>query len=282
MAIIYSDTDSCYYQTFTTDKESAVEIADAVANGINDSFKDFMREAFLCTPGYDDLIKAARELVGERALFQAKKKYVIKVVDLEGATVNKLKSMGSEVKKSDTPKVIQNFLKQVLQQILDGKSYQELEKFINESRYGLLRNSVSDSDLISIGVSKAVNNLDKFYEEWKAKEKSGLGRAKLPGHVRASVNYNEMALEYEGAGASLINSGDKVLIYYLVKNDRNLESIAIPAEMTKFPPWFSKFKIDVKKTEQKMIDSKLEGIFSALGQEVPTPYGTHLKSVLVF
>jgi len=278
-AILASDTDSVYFKTMTSNKEDAIKIADETANTINKSFQEFMKDAFLCNEGYNDLIKTVREIVGIRGLFQAKKKYIIKVVDQEGKSTDKLKAMGSEIKKSDTPKVIQKFLKDVLGMVLDGKSYEELEIFVNDSRKTLLKN---DKKLIEIGVARTVNKLDMKYDEWTRLEKTGKKRVNLPGHVRASINYNEYAQKMEGRGAKLLKSGDKVLIFYLKPNVEGFKSIAISSDMTKFPKWFDNFIIDKITTETKMIDAKLEGIFSAMGHDVPTFQGTLLNKLLVY
>lgn len=270
---------SCYFKTFATNKDDAIATANLVADGVNQSFIEFMQNAFNCQPGFDDLIKAGREIVGSRGLFQAKKKYVIKVVDQEGFAVNKLKSQGSEIKKADTPKIIQEFLKTTVDMILDGKSYDEIATYVNEQRKLLLRKK---ENMFALGVAKQVNNLDKFYAEYVQFEKSGIRKAKLPGHVRASINYNELLNIYD-TGAKAIQSGDKVLIYYVKPNQFKIESIALPADLLRFPKWFEdNFSVDVNKTEDKMFDNKLSGIFKALGKDVPTPQTVLINNLLEF
>lgn len=283
-AIIYGDTDSCYYKCIgASNKQEAIAIADAAAEGVNETFPTFMKEAFNCQPEFDNLIKAGREIVGSRGLFQAKKKYIIKVVDLEGNEVNKMKSMGSEIKKADTPKVIQKFLKQTVDMILDGVGYDTVAEFINSQRKLLLKKNTAA--VFSMGVAKQANNVEKFSAEYQnpgtMRSASG-SKVAIPGHVRASLNYNFLLDKFD-RGAKLIKSGDKVLVFYLKKNEYNFESIAFPAEMTKFPEWFNLyFKVDITKTEEKMFDSKLEGIFSALGKDVPSPQSVLTNSILSF
>lgn len=281
--VIYGDTDSGYFLTYATNKNEAVEIADTVAEGVNASFPGFMINSFGCQkPDFHNLIKAGREIVGIRGLFQAKKKYMIKVVDIEGVETDKMKSMGSEIKKADTPKPIQKFLKSVVDMILNGSEFNEVEKFVNDERKRLFSKK-QYYDIISLGVARSANNLESQYEDFKKIEKAGKGRVRLPGHIRASVMYNELALDQEGPSAKLIQSGDKVKVFYLHKNQFNVKSIAFPSDITKFPTWFSEnFKVDVPLTEQKMIDAKLEGIFNAWGFEVPTIQGAFIKTIIDF
>lgn len=282
-AVIYGDTDSCYYNTFTNNIDDAIAVADATAEGVNDSFPQFMREAFNCQPEFDNLIKAGREIVGRRGLFQAKKKYIIKVVDMEGKRVDKLKSQGSEIKKADTPKVIQAFLKHTVDMILDGKDYDTLAEYVNSQRATILKKGVN---VFSLGVAKQVNNLDKYTAEYNAPgtfRSANGGKLTIPGHARAACNFNAVQEQFD-KGAKPIRSGDKVLIYYLAKNQYEFKAIGIPAEATRFPDWFAdNFRIDKKKTEDRMFDSKLSGVFfAAFKREVPTPQSVLTNSLLEF
>ena len=282
-AILLSDTDSCYFKTGASNKEEAVEIADETAAQVNAMFPDFMRRSFNCQPGHDTLIKAGREIVGSKGLFlNAKKKYTIKVVNLDGFDIpeGKLKTVGSEMKKADTPKVIQDFLKDMMNLILDGADYEKIEEFINRQR-GVLIRAVKDP--IALGVSKQINNLDSKYAEWQQTEKVGKGKVNLPGHVRAAINYNELATEFEPGVAKLLRAGDKGIIFYLQPNERGIKTIAFPADTDRFPAWFDEnFKLDKRLTEDKMIDAKLKRVFEALRWEIPTPQKTFVKTILKF
>lgn len=280
-AVIYGDTDSCYYKTFAANKAEAIEAADLAAAELNAAFPQFMRDAFNCQEGFDTLIEAGREVVGVRGLFQTKKKYMIKVVDLEGMEVDKLKTQGSEIKKADTPKIIQEFLKKTVDMILGGESYDDVAEFVCDQRKHILKGS----NVFSLGVAKQVNNLDAFLAEYNnpGSMRTADGRKlTIPGHVRAALNYNRL-LELFDKGAKTVKSGDKVAVYYVKKNQYGFDSIGIPSDLTRFPKWFTEnFTVDRKLTEQKMFDNKLEGIFEALGKDVPSPQSMHTNSILEF
>ncbi|MEM2159628.1 MAG: DNA polymerase domain-containing protein [Candidatus Nitrosotenuis sp.] len=287
-SIIYGDTDSAYFNTFADNKEDAIVIADSVAEEVNLSFPAFMEEAFFCKPDYVNYIKASREIVGKSGLFQAKKKYTIKIVDLEGNAVSKIKSMGSEIKKSDTPKVVQNFLKETVDLILEGHSYQELENFINSKRETMFRN-IDPNESIKMGIAKAANKVEYFTQVYKAElNKTPIKNEKnrkitVPGHIRAAINYNLLAQEHEGVSAVQIKSGDKVLVFYLKGNHHEWNSIAIPSDFDKFPKWLlEEVSIDLKTTETKMIDAKLVGVFAAWGYPVPTMQSAFLNAHVVW
>lgn len=281
---IYSDTDSAYVKIDGNPKqEEAIIIADTATVELNSTFKSFMQSAFSCRPGYDEYIVAGREIVARRMLLQAKKKYMAKVVDLEGFAVDKMKSMGSEIKKADTPKIIRSFLKTTVDMILAGEQYDDVAKFINTQRKTLLKDP---NNVFALGVAKQVNNMDKFLIEYRTPgtlKNPDTGRTiAVPGHVRASLNYNDLLQIFEKGGKE-IRSGDKVLIYQVKANQFGYDTVAIPAEMTKFPGWMiENFVIDVALTEQKMFDNKLSGIFSALGRDVPSPQSMLFQSLVQF
>lgn len=292
--IIYGDTDSCYFMTRASNYDEAVAIADEIAEQTNASFPQFMAESFNCTDGRECLIKAAREVVAESGLFLlAKKKYTLKVVNLDGVDLRakpKLKSMGSEIKKADTPKAVQQFLKGLMDLVLAGKSYDDLEKFVNSSRGTLIRDN---KDVLTLGVAKQINNLDNFHAAWlRAGKKDGkvmmakdnvIVPTNVPGHVRAAINYNELVQYYQSTNDKLLHSGDKGIIFYLKPNQHKFKAIAFPADMMHLPAWFTEnFKIDLRVTEEKMIDSKVAGIFEAMRLQTPTPQTAYLNSVFTF
>lgn len=281
-AVKYADTDSGVFVTLCDNKEDAIQAADLVRDIINKAFPEFMETAFNCQPNFKNYIRAAREVVAVRGLLQGKKKYMLKVVDMGGITVDKMKVQGSEIKKADTPKIIQKFLKKMVDMILDGEEYEKVATFVNDQRRSILRKK---ENLILLGVAKQVNNLDKYTAEYVApgtiRTETG-GKLTIPGHVRAACNYNSL-LQIFDKGSKLVSSGDKVLIYYVKPNQFDFKAVGIPAELTKFPTWFEEnFVVDVKTTEQKMFDLKLKGIFSALGKEVPTPQSVLTSSLLSF
>ena len=109
--------------------------------------------------------------MGYRFVLTRKKKYTIKVINLDGydLEVPKLKTMGSEMKKADTPKdLFREFLKELLNQILDSCDYATVEEFVNSQRGKLVRKI---KDPISLGAAKQINNLDAKYAEWQRTEK---------------------------------------------------------------------------------------------------------------
>lgn len=277
-AIIYGDTDSVYFATLVDDEETAIAIADIVGVGVNDSFPPFMQQAFLARDDFKDGIQCGREIVGKRAIFQAKKRYVIWVIDDEGEKKDKLKAMGSEIKKSDTPKPIQKFLKNVIDQLMRVGDEKAIEKYVNDFRETIFK----PETLFSIGITRGVNNLEKYYKEYCLIEKTGKGKVRIPGHVRAAINHNEQIIATGDKYTAPIQSGDKVKVYYLKPNEMGYTSICISGDATDFPPWWDKIEVDLEDMEFRLIDKKLGHTFTAIGWDVPTLQNSLTSDFLEF
>ena len=99
-----------------------------------------MNKAFGISIEAGQIIKATREIVATRGLFIKKKRYGILVYDEEGnrKDVNgepgKLKAMGLDLKRSDTPEFMQRFLEEILFDVLNRKERAEIFSKIKDFR----------------------------------------------------------------------------------------------------------------------------------------------------
>jgi len=149
-AVIYGDTDSVYFSAWPSlkkeveegrmewSKEICVQLYDTIADSVNESFPGFMERAFHCPRDMGSLIKGGRELVAEKGLFIKKKRYAVLIYDLEGNRLDthgkpgKVKAMGLDLKRSDTPKVVQDFLSELLLKVLTGSKKEEIYNRVRE------------------------------------------------------------------------------------------------------------------------------------------------------
>ena len=120
-SIIYGDTDSVYFSAWPAVKEEVeagrmewnkdicLQVYDGIADQVNESFPAFMERACHCPREMGAIIKGGRELVAEKGLFIKKKRYAVLIYDLEGNRLDKdgkpgkVKAMGLDLKRSDTP-----------------------------------------------------------------------------------------------------------------------------------------------------------------------------------
>ena len=146
-AIIYGATDSCYFSAWPIlkaeiesgamewNEETCIQLYDSIAEQVNESFPAYMESAFHSPREMGEIIKGGREVVASKGLFITKKRYAVMIVDLEGRRLDvngkagKVKAMGLDLKRSDTPKVIQDFLSEVLYDTLTGPTREEIIPF---------------------------------------------------------------------------------------------------------------------------------------------------------
>jgi DNA polymerase elongation subunit (family B) len=274
-AIIYGDTDSTYFKTYATTAEQAIKIADAVAAKVNDSYPEFMRTSFLCTPGYDNIIKAGREIVSDRGIFVEKKRYILHVADKEGKRTDELKVMGLDTKKTSLPKVVGEKLNGFIEAYLKGEDWDTIALQIIQYKDDL-RNS---ENILDIGLPRGIKNVDKYTTEYEVNGDN----ARLPGHVAAAIHYNLTVKKYNDKDSVPITSGMKIKVFYLKGNHGKFKSIAIPTDTTVAPPWFLKdFTVDYDAHIERLVDNPLANIIKAIGKEVPTPHLMRLHTAWEF
>lgn len=273
-SIAYGDTDSCYFKTNAEHllqdgysksevEDMAIKIADNVGKKVNASFNDFCRKAFLIQPDFENIVKCSREAVAKRGIFVAKKRYVLKLIDLDGYRTDKLKAMGLEMKKTTTPKHIQKFLADVVNMILNGDhEWLEIEDFIIDFR----TKTMNSDQILEWGLPKGVQKVESYYEQYKINNKT-----RLPGHVSATIFFNLCIKEYNDVENMPIVSGTKIKVFYLNEKIGRFKSIALPTDLVEIPQWFhDNYTIDKDKHQIRLIDNNLEKIFTAIGREVPT------------
>jgi DNA polymerase elongation subunit (family B) len=275
-AVIYGDTDSCYFSAYTTLKkdiekglvpwtrESVVELYDTISETVNDTFPKFMQDAFHVPKTRGEVIKAGREIVASKGLFITKKRYAVLYYDKEGKRADvdgkpgKIKAMGLDLKRSDTPVVIQDFLSEVLTKVLNGISKDEILNFIADFRTEFKTRPGWEK-----GSPKRANNIT----EYAAKEKKA-GRANMPGHVRASLNWNTLKRMFDDKYSMNIVDGMKVIVCKVKDNPMAYTSVAYPVDELRLPQWFKDLPFDDSLMEQTVIDEKLENLIGVLEWDI--------------
>lgn len=272
-SIVYGDTDSVYFKTnaeaFTDlskdeQLEVSIKIADEIGKKADESFDHFCNEAFCIQPHHQHIIKCDREVVAKRGIFVTKKRYVLKLIDLDGYRCDKLKAMGLEMKKTTTPKIIRTFLEDVVNMILDGeKSWLDIENFIVDYR----KKVRSEFPLLEIGLPKGVKKVELYTDAYRLEGE----KARLPGHVAAAIHYNECLKQFGDKENAPITSGSKIKVFYLTQKYGKFKSIAFPTDFEETPKWFDE-NFECKRTdhEQRLIDNNLKIIFNAIDRIVPT------------
>lgn len=274
-SVIYGDTDSVYFETHAQNKEDAILIADSVSKKTNETFDDFMRDTFLCTEGFDTIIKAGREVVADRGIFVDKKRYVLHVVDNEGVATDKLKVMGLDTKKTTLPPEVSKCLNRFVERLLKGEDWDVIATDIVQYKEDLM----NTNELMSIGLPKGVKRVEYYTEQDKI---YGTG-ARLPGHVAASIFYNQCLETYNDKDSLPITSGMKIKVFYLTQTYGRFKSIAIPTDAQHVPEWFSEhFEVNKDMHLERLVDKPLNNIIKAIGKETPSKQSLMVDELLDF
>ena len=272
-AIIYGDTDSCYFSAWPTlkqeenvannwTKETAIEIYDQIADDVNNSFPQFMQQAFHCPTKNGSIIRAVRELVADRGLFITKKKYAVNIIDKEGkrkdvnGKTGEIKAMGLDLKRADTPKYVQEFLMEILKMTLGGSNRETIVERIKNFKI-MLR----DQSSWTKGSPKAVNKLSWYAQQ---EERAKNGKVNMPGHVRASINWNLLRKMNGDKYSQEILDGTKVVVCKLKPNLLKMTSIAYPTDENRLPEWFRELPFDDDEMERILVDEKIENLLGGL------------------
>jgi DNA polymerase elongation subunit (family B) len=281
-AIIYGDTDSCYFTAWPVikkeveegrmewNKETCIALYDSLADQVNDSFPGFMEQAFHCPRDMGGLIKAGREIVADRGLFITKKRYAVNIIDLEGkrldtnGALGKTKVMGLDLKRSDTPKVIQDFLLEVLNLALSGQEKDKVIERIREFKYEFM-----DRPGWEKGSPKRVNNLTKY-----AAEEERQGRANMPGHVRAALNWNNLRRMNSDNYSMQIVDGMKTIVCKLKTNPLGWTSIGYPTDEQRLPEWFKQLPFDDGLMEATVVDQKIDNLLGVMNWDLASATNT--------
>jgi DNA polymerase elongation subunit (family B) len=281
-AIHYSDTDSAYfsayhifkdqplYKNFEWSCERVIELYDLIAEATNEAFPAFMQTTFHTSLEKGAIIKGGRELVASMALFIKKKKYAALIYDLDGKRQDidgkpgKLKVMGLDLKRSDTPRVMQQFLEKILMGLLTGRSQADLFADIREfraifkTRPGWEKGSPMKVANLSVHAKR--NHLNSLTEMRNEPAK----KVATPWHVQASLNWNLLCEMNKDRHALRITDSARIVVCKLLNNSYGMTAIGYPIDETHLPQWFRDLPFDHAEMENKIIDKKLDNLVGVL------------------
>jgi len=174
-------------------------------------------------------------------------------LDTEGKP-GKIKAMGLDLKRSDTPVIIQLFLSDILEQVLQGAERADIiEKILK------FKHEFKERPGWEKGTPKRVNNLTKY-----TKEEKRLGKANMPGHVRAGMNWNTMRRMNSDNYSINIVDGMKIIVCKLKANPMGWTSIGYPTDEQHIPKWFKELPFDDTAMEETVVDQKVDNLLAVL------------------
>jgi len=273
--IIASDTDSIYvsfdelvrksFNGRTVSTEKVISFLDSVAKKklepfIDKSYKDLAEYV----KAYAQKMEMKREIIADKGIWTAKKRYILNVHDNEGVRYKEpqLKIMGIEAVKSSTPEPCRDKIKEALRVIINSDEL-ELNKFIQDFRKDFMN---MDPELIAY--PRSCNGVKKW------SDKSNVFKKGTPMHVKGALLYNHLLNRNKISHKfPFIQEGDKIKFLQLRKP--NILQSNVISFMTKLPREFDlKETIDYDIMFDKSFVEPLTFILDSIGWNIDRSYGT--------
>ena len=211
----YADTDSTYITLGNLDKETLknetrLQTVDRLDNYcttsiepvINECCEDLSRYLNVYTPK----ISFKREVIADRGIWIAKKRYALNVYNAEGVTYDppKLKILGMEIVRSSTPAPVRVALKEAVSIALT-KDESTLKAYVQDLEKKWHKLNPED-----IAFPRGINGLKEYSDS------SSIFRKGTPIHVRGALIYNHL-IASKGLEKKYqpIQEGDKIKFLYL-------------------------------------------------------------------
>lgn len=214
--VVASDTDSVYLRLGNLvrsvmpneeDKEKIINFLNkscekVIQPFINEKFEELSR----MMNAYENRMVMEREVIADRGIWTAKKRYMLNVWDSEGVRYSdpKMKIMGIETTRSSTPMIVREKLKKAISMVL-REDNDKLVDFIEEFREEFF--SLPPED---VAFPRSCNGIGEYHDE-KTIYKKG-----TPIAVKGSLIYNEMLSRRKVQKKyRFIMEGDKIRFLYL-------------------------------------------------------------------
>lgn len=263
--IIAMDTDSMYLRLgeFVKDvpEASKTKYLDWLAETkIQPEIKKSYERLAKVMNAYKNVMQMNRENIYKKAIWKAKKMYILNVVDEEGIQHDppKLKMMGVETVRSSIPEVCRDALKSCYKIIMNQEN-DALIAYLED-----FRKKYEEFSFGEISSPRSVNGITKYSDPDSIYKKG------TPIHVRGTLLYNHL-LRTQQLTYPKIYEGDKIKFVYLsMPNPIQSDTIASPGYL---PEEFGIDKyIDRQKQYEKTFLKPLQSITDVIGWKVEESY----------
>jgi DNA polymerase elongation subunit (family B) len=216
--VIASDTDSVYvnlgplvHMVYGQKSETKIEtIVDFVNKACTEKFEPFIDKSYQELADYmnafDQKMQMKREVIANKGIWTAKKRYILNVYDSEGVRFAepKLKMMGIEAVKSSTPMSCRDKIKESLKIVMNGNEA-DFQLFVEAFKQEFKTLPFED-----IAFPRGVSELSKYMSSSELYSKG------TPMHVRGAIMFNSFLKKYKLTKKyQLIQDGDKTKFCYM-------------------------------------------------------------------
>jgi len=276
--IVTSDTDSLFIQCkgllearhpdidFTNQEDvikKILVIANELQSMANKFIGEFARDAFNLGEDTQHYFELKQEVVLDRGYFAGKRRYAQHIVNKEGVPTDELDVKGLDLMKSNFPPLFKKFGEHIINEIMFGKSKNDIDKQILDFR----------NEIRTIGWKHILKptGLKKMREYLAGPPSAGeiFSKIKLkcPINTKAAIYTNDV-LRFKKLDKKYptFQIGDKIYLVYLKDNPYRIDAIALNGyndapELLEFAEKY----IDRDGLFDSVMKNKLESLYSDLG-----------------
>ena len=266
---IYNDTDSTHItiqpllnkkklDIFTdgkVNKEGLRLIDDEIGVYLNTKIKEWAKDKL---NSIDPRYYFKRESICDVAVYLEKKRYIIHVINDEGADICKFKYVGVEIARSTTPKKAKELIKKVIESSLLVQDPVKANNIYRDVYDTFKKLSIDD-----IAIRGGLSDIEKHQVRAQ-----GFKIAKgTPNHVKGAIWYNQL-LKHRNLETKYekITSGGKVKKIYIAPNRYNIDTLCFPVS---FPSELNDFEVDYEEMFDTIIKPPVIAVYKALNWQLP-------------
>ena len=257
MTVLYCDTDGVFW---TAGKELSFEEIEVIRQEINLSYSDFAKQF--------NIEKHSFETEQDRVFKRwftggSKKRYAGNCIMQSGQKIDTVTVVGFEVRRSDASHFSRNLQHRVFDMLLrQNKSKDEVLRYIGDEIERIRQGKFTFEEIgIPKGMSRDLDDYGKLVIEGGiavADEQGRVKRTGVPANIRGA-KYAQDVLGIE------ISSKPKMLYVSKLPEKYSPTDVICFDEDSQVPPGT---QIDIEKMLDKLVKSKVESIFEALGWSI--------------
>jgi len=227
------------------------------STALEDALKNSFNELYNTLGGIENKMVMGREVIADRGIWTAKKRYILNVHDNEGVryTNPHLKIMGIEAIKSSTPAICRQALKDMFRRII------ETDEITVQGDIKNFKKVFSQASAEEVSFPRSVQNIRKWID------KETIYKKGTPIHVRGALLHNALIDDKNLRNkVEKIHGGDKIKFTYLIKPNPIKENVI---GFIDFLPKQFKLEdyIDYNLQFEKTFISAIKPVLTAVGWE---------------